>query len=798
MKMNTMRMYAVAFLVAAGLSTWVSCTSEKTASDDSLLLKVSAENLEGLNPEQWPEVKEMDGKKVRTLLRRNGIFVLPAWWGSSARPGEGDVFVLEIDYKDVVSAPFIVSSFGNCENSVQFLSAAQKAAYESEVGLEMNTLSELHRIPGENTSEWKTAAVPVSWDYLYAGKGNPGGMEKQVFGIRLSGGDENLPVSEIRVRKATKEDEVRYNAETRAWIKESQQKYGNLQAPASDANLPEKWKSKNCIPYVRNYLSPILPGDIPDLQEMETPMKVRMALNEMECKQLGVYANGENLQDVSIGLSELKNKDGKVLNAETKLYTAEYAFVKEGRQGIKPDAQRIWPLFATTVQDGNSQAFWLTFETKKETALPGIYRGELNIEVEGKTTVTVPLEIEVMPVTLLTMEEAGLSMGGCVTGFVPFHNISYAVKNNVNAFNSWFTSVRPAMSKVDGKMVLDFTLIDEWMKNAKRLGWKNTVYFLGGNPYGFPRTMNLEKELFILMQDEGSREERLEKFLKLSAAEANRGKILEEIRGVYAQWVKEVTEHARANGWPELILTPFDEPAKAIQKPYRKEGHENDDLVIGTGPWIRDHFIDGCEMIRNSAAPGTRIYGSIHHDSGIEFLPYIDVFCTNAIHLDNALGDKVRAGGSDKDFWQYTGVGAGSEPARMRYSFGYYFGAFDSRGSLLWAYNWGNHFDTTEGYNWMICWDTPFGTIPSLSFEGLREAWDDRRYIETLKKTAASKGREDEARSFLNAIFKEAVYSKTEGGEDTVDNFWNEINDMEKLDEWRYAIADKIVEMSKM
>ena len=309
--------------------------------------------------------------------------------------------------------------------------------------------------------------------------------------------------------------------------------------------------------------------------------------------------------------------------------------------------------------------------------------------------------------------------------------------------------------------------------------------------------MNLEKELFILMHDEGDREERLEKFLKLSADKSNRGKVLEEIRGVYAQWVKEVTEHALANEWPELILTPFDEPAKARQKPYRKEGHENDDLVIGTGPWIGEHFIDGCEIIRNSAAPGTRIYGSIHHDSGIEFLPYFDVFCTNAIHLDTALGDKVRAGGDDKYFWQYTGVGAASEPARLRYSFGYYFGAFDSRGSLLWAYNWGGRFDTTEGNNWMICWDTPFSTIPSLSFEGLREAWDDRRYIETLKKTAASKGREDEALSFLDAIFKEAVYSKAEGGEDTVDNFWNEINDMEKLDEWRYAIADKIMDMSK-
>jgi hypothetical protein len=284
--------------------------------------------------------------------------------------------------------------------------------------------------------------------------------------------------------------------------------------------------------------------------------------------------------------------------------------------------------------------------------------------------------------------------------------------------------------------------------------------------------------------------------LKLAADESNRGKVLDEIRGDYRDWVKQVSEHALANGWPELIFTPFDEPAKHRQKPYRKEGHLDDELVIGTGPWIKGHFEDACELIRE-AAPTTRIYGSIHHSSGIEFLPVIDVFCTNAIGMDPALGDKVRDGGPDKHFWQYTGVGAGSDPARMRYSYGYYFGAFNSRGSLLWAYNWGSRFDTTEGNNWMICWDTPFSTIPTLSYEGLREAWDDRRYIETLKQTAAAEGVEKEVNVFLENIFTEAVHSRAEGGEDTVDDFWNETTQLNKLDEWRSMIANKIIEISE-
>ena len=786
----------IILVLAMGSFTMISCGGEMSTTENPPLLKISSENLEGLDQKQWSDMKEIDGKKTRILLRNEAVFTLPVWWGNDARPKEGEIFVLEIDYKDVVSNPFIVFSFGNCKNSADLILAPQNdAAYKSEVGRNTSSMSELHRISGENTSKWQTALVPVSWDYLYAGEGNPQGRGKQEFGIKLGDDDKDLPVSEIRIRKATKEDEVRYNDETRAWIKKSQQKY-YIKDSASIAKLSDIWKSKKVVPYSRNYLTPILPSDVPDTEEAGAAIKVRMAMNEIECEQLGVYANGKDLRGVSISLSELKNDKGDLFKGKINLYTVEYAFVKKGAGPPKIDAQRIWPLFETPVKAGNSQAFWLTFETEEGSANQGFYKGEINIKVMGNTKAKVPVEIEVMPLTLLTMDESGLSMGGCVTGLVPFHDISYAVKNNVNATNLWFISAKPAMSKVDGKLVLDFTLIDEWMKEAKRLGWQNIVYFLGGNPYGFPRTMRIEQELFVLMQDEGDREARIEKFLKLAADESNRGKVLEEIRGVYAQWIKEVSEHAVENDWPELIFTPFDEPAKARQKPYRKEGYEKDDLVIGTGPWIRTHFIDACEIIRKSALPGTRIYGSIHHPSGIEYLPYVNVFCTNAIHDDPALGDKVRAGKTDKYFWQYTGVGANSEPAKLRYSYGFYFGAYNSRGSLLWAYNWGARFNTVEGNNWMICWDTPFSTIPTLSFEGLREAWDDRRYIETLKKAAKSKEQEEEVQSFLDNIFNVAVHSKTEGGEDTVNDFWNETKDQNKLDEWRFSIADKIIKMS--
>src|SRR5665647_2224382 len=254
----------IIFIVAMGLLTMISCGVKMSPADNPPLLKVSAENLEGLDQKQWSDIKEIAGKKVRTILgNETALFTLPAWWGNSARPKAGEIFVMEIDYKDVVPDLFIVSSFGNCANSVKYNSVTHLAANELEIGQKLSSLSELHRIAGENTSTWKTALVPVSWDYLYAGKGNPTGIGKQEFSIRLGNDGNNLPISEIRIRKATKDDEVRYNAETREWIKRDQQKYYTNDNPTV-AQLPDIWKSKEVVPYLRNYLIPILPSDTPD------------------------------------------------------------------------------------------------------------------------------------------------------------------------------------------------------------------------------------------------------------------------------------------------------------------------------------------------------------------------------------------------------------------------------------------------------------------------------------------------------------------------------------------------------
>ena len=215
--MKQSRIWMMSVLVLAGMMMICCGRGGKTSADKQPVLEIAANDFGRPDPSQWSDVQEIDGRKVRVVLGDEANFTVPSWWGGGARPDDGQIYVLEIDYRDVVSGLLIVSSFGNCQNSVRYTGGPDHL-YAGR-----NGLSELHRIACENSAAWKTALVPVSWDYLYAGKGNPQGVGKQEFSIRLEDGGKNLPISGIRIRKATDEDEVRYNAETRAWIRKHQQ-----------------------------------------------------------------------------------------------------------------------------------------------------------------------------------------------------------------------------------------------------------------------------------------------------------------------------------------------------------------------------------------------------------------------------------------------------------------------------------------------------------------------------------------------------------------------------------------------
>ena len=716
----------------------------------------------------WGQAVTDGGVRCRVAAKGGRRMVdFPAWWSAQAvRPPAGKVYVFEIRYRDTAAAPVIVYAQGGLG---RYLDA-----------------TEVHRFGGSGDGEWKTAAVPVGWDQLLRIPGKP---TRTGLGFRA---DADLPIASIKARPARPGDEQRYNAETRAWVAKVQAAKRRATALKLEPRKFGAGKLGPIVPFAWPALAPLLPNAQPKDEQVGAPVRIRMCLNELEGGSFGVYANGADLTNVDYEVSALTGPGGKLV-ADVIRRTAEVSLMQRtsGGKDYVWFPKRLWPAFKVDVPAGRSQWFVFNLRTHRGRTKPGAYRGAVTITSDQGQT-RLPVVVEVLPIDLLTMNEAGLFMGGCARSLLPAHDFEFAVDYNQNGTQVWFAGVQPKMSIVDDRLRIDFTYLDEWMRAAKQRGCQGVVWFLGGNPYGFPHTMSIFRDLAEIDTRGGHKPLSVNGWVRKQAAEANRDKPLPRDRELFKQWVRLVDQHARQAGWPEIILTPFDEPAKWIQGPYKKEGYEDYPGNIGTGPWIKTYFKDVCAAIRE-AAPDIRIYGSIHHtnrrrrNEGYVFIPDIDLFCTNAIHEDLRAGDKVRAAG--KTLWQYSNTGTGSAPDRARFTFGFYFAAFDSRGSLAWAYNWGQGFDATRGYNWMYVWHTPFDTIPAPYYEGMREAWDDRRIIETYKKKFAS---DPQAMAVLEGIFKEASRSRTKGGRDTVKDFWAAIDDVNKLDRWRKELLDRL------
>lgn len=703
----------------------------------------------------------------------NRTFKVPAWWDKAdLRPTAGSIFILELQYKDTLSKP------------AEFLSHGAAGSYMG--------MSLMHTFGGANDGQWKTALIPISWDLVIRLKDD---LPHTQFGIKADG---DLAVATAKLRVNSAADQAKIQAETRAWVARNQKalrEANPLKVEDRAFKLNEDRPLGPVVPFAWSALVPLLPNAQPKDAQVGAPVKIRMCLNDLEGGSFGVYANGQDLSQVDYTVSELKNGN-EVLKADLIRRTAEYALVRPGGK-ILWFPQRLWPAFATDVPKGQSQWFLFNLRTHRGQTKPGVYKGTVDITSKGEKVAQLPVEVEVLNIDLMTMNEAGLIMGGCCIGLPPQQDLQFQTDYNQNCVNLWFAGAQPPMTKAKGKLEIDFTYFDDWMINGRKNGLQAIVWFLGGDPYGYPDTVTLVRDLNrIDLKGDDNMKARLAWMQKQIQTP---DKLLPENRTLYKEWVKQIYDHSIAKKWPEVILTPFDEPAKWTQKPRPEQLKGKLEGVIGTGEHIKGFFKDCCAAI-HEAAPKMRIYGSIHHNrqeggttnEGIVFLDDIEVFCTNAIHEDPKLGDKVRAGGPTKSFWQYSGVsgGGGGAPDQARYTFGFFFAAYDSRGSLSWAYNWGPGFDTSgEGDAWMYAWQTPYGTIPAPFFEGMREAWDDRRIIETFKKKFKNNPAEMKK---LDDIFQEATGSRTKGGRDTVNDFWAAVDNVEKIDKWRNTLLDAL------
>ena len=71
----------------------------------------------------------------------------------------------------------------------------------------------------------------------------------------------------------------------------------------------------------------------------------------------------------------------------------------------------------------------------------------------------------------------------------------------------------------------------------------------------------------------------------------------------------------------------------------------------------------------------------------------------------------------------------------------------------------------------------------------MREAWDDRRYLETAKAAAKKAGKD--ISSLLQNVREASIDNQGE------DNSWKKGRDHTQMDQWRRLLADAIVDLTK-
>ncbi|MBW7997925.1 MAG: hypothetical protein FVQ81_15415 [Candidatus Glassbacteria bacterium] len=711
---------------------------------------------EGLNLPAEPAAEagwsQQDGQYVLEP-NQEGILTIPAWFDSN-RPPRGECVVLEVEFLDNLAHPV-------------------RAEIYSALGTRQ-PWSELHRFGGTGDNRWKTARVPATSDFIWRDK------TSGLVQFKLIAGDSGLRLRSFRLVAPQTGDEQRYNAETRQWVEREQRRgeidpsyWEKTEAPV----LTGDWAGSPLVPYVRNWMDLVMPVSAPRAGEAGAALSTRMFTNEFQTLQLGIYANGRDLSGVTVEVEPVRDDAGKVVataRVRVAQYTVDRGYTYPGFF-VEPYPQLLWPSYAFDIPAGRSHLVYFIVRTEDKTARPGKYKTMVSVTAEGVPAEKIPLEVEILPLRLLSMDEAGIRMGGCTTNLLPEFELDFLSDYNHNMINIWYSGIRPELSGNGDGFELDFTVMDDWMAASRRQGINYHVYFLGGNPYGFPRTMHLPRTLantVMGLDDSG--------WAALSMADPDN--VPPRIAPLITEWARRFASHARQNDWPNVILTPFDEPAKWHQYTADK----------GMLHFIKPQFNQQVALLK-AGAPELDIYGSIHHYyGGIEFLENVDIFCTNAVEENHDMPDEVRDGG--KELWQYSGIGGMGFPAVARYTFGYYFASHGSVGSLCWAYNWTDRFDLLDAPNWAYAWNTPFDVIPAPYFEGMREAWDERRLLETLKKTADRKGAD--IHWFLSRLFAEIRMARGQGGRSTLNDFWERAKDEQIMEKWHNRLVDKLLDLN--
>jgi hypothetical protein len=354
------------------------------------------------------------------------------------------------------------------------------------------------------------------------------------------------------------------------------------------------------------------------------------------------------------------------------------------------------------VAAGARAVYYLLFKAGGVTR-PGTYR--LRLGLAGSS---LPVQMEVYPFALRDTAPFfyGAFCAGKDVNITPAH-LADLKERGFDALQFFWGAVSVGLSNRDGKLGIDFTAVDQWVDQLKAAGMRGPIVWSMGND-SRSHMENRLSELFNLPKEtpKPNNCDRPRDFSDIHNPELNR--LLKEL-------LLAIREHGRARNWPEIVILIYDEPTECLMME-----HEN-----------RYKFI-------KSFWPEVRIYGvtmnRLQWAKAVSHM--VDIFVANGDYQAiRKLADET-----GKPFWVYSAISS-REASGIRHSQAWQPWKYGAESSWFWAYNYhsGDPYNDLDGYaesTASVVWPPrkPGGPLVwSVSWEGMREAVDDMRYLKTLE-----------------------------------------------------------------
>ena len=441
--------------------------------------------------------------------------------------------------------------------------------------------------------------------------------------------------------------------------------------------------------FPRHYMERGNARTLPDPGENNKPLAIFAAPGEYEPVSFAVRAQ-KNLEDVAVTIaSDLKGPDGAVIAREH----VEIRCVELMKRWLSPNEYKTIECYLTrhkpkSILADTTQRYWLTVYVPEQ-ARPGFYETSLVISPKNTESTTLPLKVEVLPISLSLPEGMNYFMYYS-PGYLPEKLCTLEYQ----------------------KMIFE---------DMKRHGMTTTTLCLrpnGGN------LIEPDGKFFAVIPTMDA--------LKEVGLVGNGSPVIWEHAASYgsSHWLLMIKEGGKRQ-WPEMLFYILDEP-------HTEEQYGTIRKIMEKVAEFRENYPD--IKLRTTTALPVKLNQEINQ--------YYDVWIVGLDITEKELHACRQAAGNNKELWRYDGM-APVDAKTDRYYFGFWSWKSGMKGIGRWAYfdtgrknrsgadsPWLDSADEMTECTTLYSYVYPSSEelVPTIGWESVREGVDDYRYIRTLEK----------------------------------------------------------------